>query len=70
MQKIILTDYPKLKHISANLRGVATEKLLKLRDQLFSTMMSFTDEEAGGYAIFYDAIEIVKELEFRGEKSR
>ena len=65
MGKIILTDWPKLKYIEANLRGVETERLVELYWENFHLMMSGHTEEAGGYAINFDSREIVKELEFR-----
>jgi hypothetical protein len=68
MKKVILTDWPKLKHIPANLRGVETEKLLALRDKMFPLMMMGDTEVAGGYAIEFDAHAVEEELKFRGEK--
>lgn len=65
---IVLTDWPKTKHIYAHLRGVETEKLLELRKQLFHLMMMSRTEMAGGYAITYCADEIEEELKFRKVK--
>jgi hypothetical protein len=62
---IILTDWPKAELIPAHLRGVSTKKLLKLRKQLFHTMMICHDEEAGGYVICYSSKDIEAELKFR-----
>lgn len=66
MEKIILTDWPKVERINANLRGVTTEKLLEIRDQMFHLMMGTHAEEAGGYVIFYDCEKLDDELKFRG----
>lgn len=66
MPTIILTDYPKMKHIDANLRGVSTERLLALDRKLSHTMMLSHDEECGGYIICFDYKAIKEELRFRG----
>ena len=62
---IVLTDYPKLKHIRANYRGLETKKLLEKHKEMFHIMMSSTFEVAGGYAIGYDTEGIERELAFR-----
>jgi hypothetical protein len=62
---VVLTDYPKVEHIEAHMRGVSTEKLVSMRKQLFHTMMVATIEVAGGYAIHYDYRAIERELNFR-----
>jgi hypothetical protein len=63
--KIILTDWPKLKYIEANYRGLETEHLQKLNQQMFHLMMCGLTDEAGGYAIGYNYKEVEKELKFR-----
>jgi hypothetical protein len=63
--KIILTDWPKPRHIEAHYRGVETEKLVKIREQLFHTMMMDYVEEAGGYTILYNNRAIERELSYR-----
>jgi hypothetical protein len=65
MSDIILTDWPKTKHIDANLRGIDTACLLSLREQLFHSMMQYTAEIAGGYAIIFDSDKIEAELKYR-----
>ena len=62
---IILTDWPKFKTIPANMRGITTERLLDIRNQLFHSMMDETSETVGGYHIFCSAKAIEKELKFR-----
>jgi hypothetical protein len=64
-QQIVLTDWPKTKHLDANYRGVETEKLLKWRDELFHLMMVSGAEEAGGYTVHYEPKGIDEELAFR-----
>lgn len=63
---IILTDYPKWKHIDANYRGLTTEHLQKLKKEMFHMMMISVNDEAGGYVINYDADKVEEELKFRG----
>jgi hypothetical protein len=65
MGKIILTDWPKLETINANLRGIETEKLLQILDQTEHLMMDYETEEAGGYRILYHTKKIEEELKFR-----
>lgn len=65
MTKIILTDYPKVKHIEANYRGMETERLLELRESMFRMMMGYWFEEGGGYVMNIDRKEIEEELKFR-----
>lgn len=65
MTKIILTDYPKVKHIEANYRGMETERLLELRESMFRMMMGYWFEEGGGYVMNIDREEIEEELKFR-----
>lgn len=62
---VVLTDYPKSKHISAHMRGVETEELLEILKRLFHGMMSVEMIEAGGYVIEYDYRQIQEELAFR-----
>jgi hypothetical protein len=64
-EKIILTDWPKPKSIIAHVRGVETEKLQQINQDLFHSMMFSHSELAGGYSIIYYADEIEKELKFR-----
>ena len=63
--KIILTDYPKAKHIEANYRGVETEELVKIKDRMFHCMMMCEFIEAGGYIIRYDSNGVEAELKWR-----
>ncbi len=63
--KIILTDWPKPKHIEAHYRGVETETLLKWLRYLYHGMMVSGSEEAGGYSIHYDDKGVTNELGFR-----
>lgn len=66
---IVLTDYPKLKQIDANYRGMETEKLLEVRKTMFHSMMcSWSEEPVGGWVVNYDPKEIEKELDFRKVK--
>ena len=62
---IILTDYPKLKTINANLRGIPTERLVEVYKQLFHTMTDVWTETAAGYLIEYNSTQIEKELKYR-----
>jgi hypothetical protein len=62
---IILTDYPKAKHIEAHYRGISTERLLEILEGNFSMMMDYTNEEQGGYYIEYRNEGIEAELKFR-----
>jgi hypothetical protein len=64
-EKIILTDWPKVKHIEANYRGVETEYLVKIHKDMFHLMMTFHAETAGGYGIEYGYKEVAAELNFR-----
>jgi hypothetical protein len=68
MQKIILTDWPKPKSIIAHVRGVETEKLQQINQDMFHFMMCSHTESAGGYSITYYADEIKAELKFRKAK--
>jgi len=63
--KIILTDWPKLKSLSANMRGVETETLQRINVEMFHLMMGGQTEVAGGYAIWYDSDKVEEELKFR-----
>ena len=63
--KIILTDYPKLKGITANVRGMETERLVEIHKELFHTMMTATTETAGGYAVHIEYLDVGKELAYR-----
>lgn len=67
MSKIVLTDYPKVRHIDANYRGMETEELLKLLDTMFHLMMPCwtVGEVVGGWSIRCDPEGVRKELEFR-----
>lgn len=67
-KRIILTDYPKTKHIEAHYRGVETKKLVKWLKQLFHTMMVYSSEEAAGYVISYNYKDIQAELDYRGAR--
>ncbi len=62
---IVLTDWPKFKHMDANYRGMETERLLKLRDELFHLMLDVA-EQAGGWVVHIDPKGIDEELKFRG----
>lgn len=64
---IILTDWPKTKYLEAHYRGLDTERLLRLKENMFHTMMTCVSEEAGGYAIHYEADGVDKELKIRKE---
>jgi hypothetical protein len=63
--KITLTDYPQLKTIEANYRGVETEKLINWHKHLRLFMMTFGGEQACGYNIVYDFQAVRRELNFR-----
>jgi hypothetical protein len=65
LMTIILTDWPKPAHIKAHLRGVETEKLKKLRCQMYHTMMGSVSESGGGYWIDYNYEKVEEELKFR-----
>lgn len=65
MGNIILTDWPKPKHIEAHYRGVETVELIRIRKQIFHQMMTFDVKTAGGYVILFDYRQIEKELNFR-----
>lgn len=62
---ISLTDYPKTKEIEANYRGITTRELLRLRHQLFQTMMMYWSEQAAGYTVVYIDKGIEQELNYR-----
>lgn len=62
---IILTDYPKIKTIPANLRGLSNEELLRIKNQMDSLMMNIGHYEAGGYFLEYSDKDVEAELQFR-----
>lgn len=64
--KIVLTDWPKYKHIRANCRGMETPELLKILDSIFHMMMcSWSSEAVGGWIVEYYPEDIKEELKFR-----
>ena len=64
--KIILTDWPKYKHVEANYRGMETEELLKLLDKIFHFMMcGWSSGPVGGWVVNYETKGIREELAFR-----
>jgi hypothetical protein len=65
LEKIILTDWPKMKHMEANYRGMETEDLLKYRSRIYHLMMMDDSETAGGWVVNINIEGVVDELKFR-----
>lgn len=67
---IVLTDWPKTKHVEAHYRGCDTADLHQKHELMFHLMLCSLTEVMGGYAITYEYKAVIEELKFRKEKPK
>lgn len=66
---LILTDgdWPIMKTIEANYRGMTSDELFAQACQMFHIMMEYVNKPFGGYCVGYHYNKIAEELEFRND---